>query len=132
MVSSQDPLVTAVRVLELEASAVRALTQRLNSLFVRAVEIAAACTGKIAVTGMGKSGLIGKKIAATLSSTGSPAIFLHAAEAMHGDLGLLGPHDVVLALSKSGETGEILQILNVAKRLGLPVIAMSGNPGSTL
>lgn len=132
MVSSQDPLVTAVRVLELEASAVRALTQRLNSLFVRAVEIAAACTGKIAVTGMGKSGLICKKIAATLSSTGSPAIFLHAAEAMHGDLGLLGPSDVVLAVSKSGETGEILQILNVVKRLGLPIIAMSGDPDSTL
>ncbi len=132
MVVSKDPLATAVRVLELEAAAVRALVPRLNGLFVRAVEIAASCTGKIAVTGMGKSGLICKKIAATLSSTGSPAIFLHAAEAMHGDLGLLGPNDVVLAVSKSGETGEILQILNVVKRLGLPLIAMSGDPDSSL
>lgn len=125
-------LATAVRVLKSEAEAVDDLARRLNASFPRAVEIAASCTGKIAVAGMGKSGIICKKIAATLSSTGSPAIFLHAAEAMHGDLGLLGPHDVVLALSKSGETGEILQILNVAKRLGLPVIAMSGNPASTL
>lgn len=125
-------LATAVRVLQSEAEAVNDLARRLNASFPRAVEIAASCTGKIAVAGMGKSGIICKKIAATLSSTGSPAIFLHAAEAMHGDLGLLGPHDVVLALSKSGETEEILQILNVAKRLGLPVIAMSGNPASTL
>jgi arabinose-5-phosphate isomerase len=125
-------LATAVRVLKSEAEAVDDLARRLNASFPRAVEIAASCTGKIAVAGMGKSGIICKKIAATLSSTGSPAIFLHAAEAMHGDLGLLGPHDVVLALSKSGETEEILQILNVAKRLGLPVIAMSGNPASTL
>ena len=129
---SDAALATAVRVLELEAAAVRALVGRLNSSFGRAVEIAAACTGKIAVTGMGKSGLICKKIAATLSSTGSPAFFLHAAEAMHGDLGLLGSNDVVLAVSKSGETGEILQILNVAKRLGLPLIGMSGDPDSTL
>lgn len=132
MVASKDPLATAVRVLELEAAAVRALVPRLSGMFVRAVEIAASCAGKIAVTGMGKSGLICKKIAATLSSTGSPAIFLHAAEAMHGDLGLLGPNDVVLAVSKSGETGEILQILNVVKRLGLPLIAMAGDPESTL
>jgi arabinose-5-phosphate isomerase len=125
-------LATAVRVLKSEAEAVNDLARRLNASFPRAVEIAASCTGKIAVAGMGKSGIIGKKIAATLSSTGSPAIFLHPAEAMHGDLGLLGPHDVVIALSKSGETEEILQILNVAKRLGLPVIAMSGNPASTL
>ena len=125
-------LATAVRVLKTEAEAVDDLARRLDASFPRAVEIAASCTGKIAVAGMGKSGIICKKIAATLSSTGSPAIFLHAAEAMHGDLGLLGLHDVVLALSKSGETEEILQILNVAKRLGLPVIAMSGNPASTL
>ena len=125
-------LATAVRVLKSEAEAVDDLARRLDASFPRAVEIAASCTGKIAVAGMGKSGIICKKVAATLSSTGSPAIFLHAAEAMHGDLGLLGLHDVVLALSKSGETEEILQILNVAKRLGLPVIAMSGNPASTL
>ncbi len=132
MAASRDLLLTAGRVLELEAAAVAALTKRLDSSFVRAVEIAAACTGKIAVAGMGKSGLICKKIAATVSSTGSPAIFLHAAEAMHGDLGLLGPNDVVLAISKSGETGEILQILDMVKRLSLPLIAMSGDPTSTL
>ncbi len=128
-----DPsLSTAVRVLELEAVAIRALVSRLDASFVRAVEIAAACTGKIVVTGMGKSGIICKKIAATLSSTGSPAIFLHAAEAVHGDVGQIGPSDVVLAVSKSGETWEILQILNVIKRLGLPLIAVCGDPNSTL
>lgn len=125
-------LATAIRVLELEADAVRALSARLDASFVRAVDIAASCTGKIAVTGMGKSGIICKKIAATLSSTGSPAIFLHAAEAVHGDVGQLGQGDIVLAVSKSGETSEILQILNVIKRLGLPLIAMSGNPNSAL
>jgi arabinose-5-phosphate isomerase len=129
---SGDLMATARRVLELEAEAVRALAARLDSSFVRAVEVAAACTGKIAVTGMGKSGIVCKKIAATLSSTGSPAIFLHAAEALHGDVGLLGNNDVVLAVSKSGETSEILQILNVIKRLGLPLIAMSGDANSTL
>jgi arabinose-5-phosphate isomerase len=125
-------LATARRVLELEAQAVHALGTRVNDSFAHAVKIAVSCAGKIAVTGMGKSGIICKKIAATLSSTGSPAIFLHAAEAMHGDVGLLGPHDVVLAVSNSGETIEILHVLNVAKRLGLPLIAMSGNPNSTL
>jgi arabinose-5-phosphate isomerase len=125
-------LATAARVLHMEAQALEALSLRLDPSFARAVDIAAACTGKIAVAGMGKSGIICKKIAATLSSTGSPAMFLHAAEAMHGDLGLLGAHDVVLAVSKSGETAEILQILDVVKRLGIPMIAMSGNPASTL
>ena len=125
-------LATAVRVLEMEAEAIRAVAVRLHESFERAVEIAAACAGKIAVAGMGKSGIICKKIAATLSSTGSPAIFLHAAEAVHGDLGLLGPGDVVVAVSKSGETAEILQILNASKRLGLPVIALCGNVSSTL
>ncbi len=125
-------LATGIRVLELEAEAVRKLTERMAEVFARAVDIAASCTGKIAVTGMGKSGIICKKIAATLSSTGSPAIFLHAAEALHGDLGLLGKDDVVLAVSKSGETPEILQILNVSKRLGLRTISLAGNPNSTL
>jgi arabinose-5-phosphate isomerase len=125
-------LATAIRVLTLEAESILALRDCLGSSFLRAIEIAAACTGKIAVTGMGKSGIICKKIAATLSSTGSPAIFLHATEALHGDVGQLGPRDVVLAVSKSGETAEILQILNVIKRLGLPLIAMSGNPKSSL
>ncbi len=126
------PRETALRVLQAEAEAIRRVAERLGKEFSRAVEIAAGCSGKIAVAGMGKSGIICKKIAATLSSTGSPAMFLHASEAMHGDLGLLGSQDVVLAVSKSGETEEILQILNVAKRLGLPVIAMSGDPESRL
>ncbi|MBP1598384.1 MAG: kdsD [Acidobacteria bacterium] len=131
-VKSDATLSTAIRVLELEARAVHSLIERLDTSFPQAVAVAASCTGKIAVTGVGKSGIICKKIAATLSSTGSPAIFLHAAEALHGDVGLLGPHDVILAVSKSGETAEILQILNVSKRLGLPIIAMSGAPDSTL
>jgi len=125
-------LATAVRVLEVEAEAIRSLMQRLGEPFLRAIDIASACSGKIAVTGLGKSGIICKKIAATLSSTGSPAIFLHAADALHGDCGLLAREDIVLAISKSGETSEILQIVNVAKRLGLPVIAMAGDRDSTL
>jgi arabinose-5-phosphate isomerase len=129
---SEDLLKTAIRVLESEAAAIRSLAGRLDARFIDALEILASCSGKIAVTGMGKSGIICKKIAATLSSTGSPAIFLHAAEAVHGDVGLLGAKDVLVAVSKSGETAEVLQILNATKRLGLPVIAITGNPESTL
>jgi arabinose-5-phosphate isomerase len=132
MTTSVDAaLATAIRVLELESEAIRSLIERLGDSFLRAVDLAAACTGKIAVTGLGKSGIICKKTAATLSSTGSPAIFLHAADALHGDCGLLARDDIVLAISKSGETIEVLQILNVAKRLALPVIAMTCG-GSTL
>ena len=127
-----DGVQTAIRVLEAEASAVSGLIGRVGADFVRALEISGQCRGKVAVTGMGKSGIICKKIAATLSSTGTPAFFLHAAEALHGDIGLLASDDVVLALSKSGETPEILQVLNAAKRLGLRTIAISGNPVSTL
>jgi arabinose-5-phosphate isomerase len=125
-------LATAIRVLEAESDAIRNLVDRLGEPFLRAVDLAAGCCGKIAVTGLGKSGIICKKTAATLSSTGSPAIFLHAADALHGDCGLLARDDIVLAISKSGETAEILQIVNVAKRLGLPVIAMAGDCQSTL
>jgi len=131
-VLANAPASTAIRVLEAEAAAIRALAGRIDQRFERVLDVLASCAGKIAVTGMGKSGIICKKIAATLSSTGSPAIFLHAAEAVHGDLGLLGPNDVVLAVSKSGETQEILQILDVSKRLRLPLIALAGDPGSTL
>jgi arabinose-5-phosphate isomerase len=129
---SEAALTTAIRVLETEAEAIRSLADRVGESFLRAVDLAAACTGKIAVTGLGKSGIICKKIAATLSSTGSPAIFLHAADALHGDVGLLAREDIILAISKSGETSEVLQILNVAKRLALPVIAMAGERESTL
>jgi arabinose-5-phosphate isomerase len=127
-----DSLATAIRVLELESDAIRKLVGRLGEPFLRAVNLIVACSGKIAVTGLGKSGIICQKIAATLSSTGSPAIFLHAADALHGDCGLLSREDVVLAISKSGETSEVLQVLNVAKRIGLPVIAMAGDKDSTL
>lgn len=125
-------LATAIRVLEAEAEAIRNLSRCLGEPFLRAVDLAAACTGKIAVTGLGKSGIICKKIAATLSSTGSPAIFMHAADALHGDCGLLSRDDLVLAISKSGETAEVLQVLNVAKRLALPVVAIAGDRDSTL
>jgi arabinose-5-phosphate isomerase len=132
MSGAHPALVTAVRVLQVEAEAIGNLIDRIGESFLRAVDLAAACTGKIAVTGLGKSGIICKKIAATLSSTGSPAIFLHAADALHGDCGLLAREDLVLAISKSGETSEILQVLNAAKRMGLPVIAMAGDKDSTL
>ena len=121
-----------MRVLEAESDSIRKMGARLGDAFLRAVDLASGCSGKIAVTGLGKSGLICKKIAATLSSTGSPAIFLHAADALHGDCGLLARNDLVLAVSKSGETEEILQVVNVAKRLGLPVIAMAGSLDSSL
>ncbi len=132
VVDAKSSLATAIRVLEAEADAIRNLVARMGEPFLRAVDLAASCSGKIAVTGLGKSGIICKKIAATLSSTGSPAIFLHAADALHGDCGLLDRNDMVLAVSKSGETAEILQLLNVAKRLGLPVVAMAGDRDSTL
>ncbi len=116
-------------VVRIESDALRALADRLAgpmaASFNRAVELLYGCAGRIVVTGMGKSGLIARKIAATLNSTGSPALFLHPAEALHGDLGMLVRGDVVLALSASGETGEILQLLATVKRLGVPVIAMT-------
>ncbi len=123
---------TAKRVLQIEADAVLALQQRLNGDFTRAVKMILDCSGKVVVTGMGKSGLICHKIAATLASTGTPAFFLHPAEGIHGDLGMLSRGDVVIAVSFSGETEEISRILPVIKRMGLPLIAMSGRPASTL
>lgn len=122
----------ARKVLETESAAIRALISRLDESFDRAVELLASCTGRVVATGMGKSGIICRKIAATLASTGTPALFLHPAEAIHGDLGMLVSGDVVLALSNSGETGELVQLLETIKRLGLPLICMVGNPNSTL
>ncbi|HHH39610.1 MAG TPA: KpsF/GutQ family sugar-phosphate isomerase [Sedimenticola sp.] len=119
-------------VLRTEAEAVQALVQRIDDGFVRACEYMLHCRGRIVVTGMGKSGHIGNKIAATLASTGSPAFFVHPGEASHGDLGMITGGDVVLALSNSGETAEIITILPIIKRLGVPLIAMTGNPDSTL
>ena len=119
-------------VLDNEARAVADLADRIDDSFVRACRHLLACQGRIVVIGMGKSGHIGGKIAATLASTGSPAFFVHPAEASHGDLGMITPLDVVLALSNSGETDEILTILPLIKRLGVPLVALTGNPRSTL
>ncbi len=120
------------RVLEIEARAVADLARRLGGEFERAVEEIAACQGKVVVTGMGKSGIVCRKIASTLASTGTPAFFLHAAEALHGDLGMLVRGDLVLAVSNSGETEELIRLLPVIKRLSLPLIAITGNPESNL
>ena len=119
-------------VLKIEAKGIVALVDRLDEVFLRAVELLQGCSGKVVVTGMGKSGLIARKIAATLSSTGTPAFFLHAADAIHGDLGMVMKGDVVLAVSNSGETEEILKLLPHFKLNGLKVIAMTGKPDSTL
>src|SRR5881628_2326436 len=109
-------------VLEQEAAAIRALAARLGPSFEQAVEAMSSCRGRIVVSGMGKSGLIGAKIAATLASTGTPSLFLHPAEAIHGDIGMVVPGDVVLALSQSGETEEILRLLELIKRLDVGLI----------
>lgn len=119
-------------VIETEAQAVERLRARIDDAFVRACEHLLACEGRIVVIGMGKSGHIGGKIAATLASTGSPAFFVHPGEAGHGDLGMITAKDVVVALSNSGETAEILTILPLIKRLGVPLITLTGNPDSTL
>ncbi|MCZ6560206.1 MAG: KpsF/GutQ family sugar-phosphate isomerase [Gammaproteobacteria bacterium] len=119
-------------VLITEAQAVTALADRIDDLFSTACQLCMDCRGRIVVTGMGKSGHIGSKIAATLASTGSPAFFVHSGEASHGDLGMITGEDLVLAVSNSGETKEIITILPLIKRLGVPMIAMTGNPDSTL
>src|SRR5205807_336659 len=112
--------------------AIFGLISKLDERFERAVELLRACAGRVIVTGMGKSGLIGRKIAATLASTGTPAYFLHPAEGVHGDLGMVARGDVVLALSNSGETDEVLAILPPLKRLGVPIVLLTGNPTSSL
>jgi len=118
--------------LRIEARAVAALVDRLGGDFDKACRMLLACTGRVVVSGMGKSGHIGRKIAATLASTGTPSFFLHPAEASHGDLGMLAKGDAVLAISYSGETVELLTILPLIKRMDAPLIAMTGNPQSTL
>ncbi len=119
-------------VIETEAQAVAALTPRIDLHFARACHYMLKCEGRIVVTGMGKSGHIADKIAATLASTGTPAFFVHPGEASHGDLGMITPRDAVLAISNSGETDEILTILPIIKRLGVPFIALTGNPSSRM
>jgi arabinose-5-phosphate isomerase len=125
-------LESARRVLRIEAAAIEDLMKRLDASFERAVELLFACKGRVAVTGMGKSGLIGRKIAATFSSTGTPSFFLHPAEALHGDLGMLASGDVVLALSYGGETEELVALLPTLQRLNISVIAMTGQLRSSL
>jgi len=125
-------LALARDVLDIEADAVRALKQKLGEAFLRAHELIMRTKGRVVVTGMGKSGHIGNKIAATLASTGTPAFFMHPAEASHGDLGMITPEDVVIAISYSGESDEIARILPLIKRRGAKVIAITGREGSTL
>ena len=125
-------LETARRVLKIEAQAIQDVMARLNATFEKAVEILFACKGRVVVSGMGKSGLIGRKISATLSSTGTPSIFLHPAEALHGDLGMLARGDAMLAVSYGGETQEIIQLLEALKRLEMPLVTLTGCPQSTL
>ena len=118
--------------LDIEARAVHALLQRLDDGFSEAVDLLYRCKGKVVVSGMGKSGLIGQKIAATMASTGTPSFFLHPAEGLHGDLGMLARRDVTVAISNSGETEEILHLLPYMERMGIPVVAIVGRKGSTL
>jgi arabinose-5-phosphate isomerase len=125
-------LETAKRVLRIEAEAIQGLAARLDGRFEQALETLLACKGRVVVTGMGKSGLIGRKIAATFSSTGTPSLFLHPAEALHGDLGMMLAGDAVLAISYSGDTEEIVALVPTIKRLGLPLVTLTGNMKSTL
>lgn len=130
--SRRDPRALAERVLRIEAEAILGLLPKLDERFARAVDVIHRCPGRVIVTGMGKSGHIGGKIAATLAATGTPAYFLHPAEGAHGDIGMVARNDVVVALSNSGETDEMLAILPSLKRLGVPIVLLTGNPKSTL
>ena len=125
-------LTLARKVLQTEAAAVLALAERLDDRFAEAVSLIVRCKGRVIVTGMGKSGIICRKIAATLASTGTPAFFLHPAEAVHGDLGVIQSDDVVIAMSYSGETEELTRVLETLKRIGAPLIALTGGSKSTL
>lgn len=122
----------AKKVLKTEAEAVSSLIDKLNSNFEKAVEIIYKSNGRVVIIGMGKSGLVGRKIAATLASTGTPAFFLHPAEASHGDIGMVTSHDVIIAISNSGETEEILDLIPFLKRFNVNIVSITGNPNSTL
>ena len=130
--TSQDIFASAKRTLKLEAEALNNLADILDEQFVGAVDRILACKGKVIITGMGKSGLVGRKIAATLASTGSPSFYLHPGEAFHGDLGMISPEDVVVALSHSGETDEVLKIVPFIHSNGNVLISITSNPNSTL
>ena len=122
----------AQKVLAVEAQAIERLIPRIDEHFIKAIELLLDCKGRVIVTGMGKSGLVGKKIAATLASTGTPSFFLHPAEGIHGDLGMVTADDVVISFSNSGETTEVVSILPIIKRIGASIIAMCGNSQSTM
>ncbi|WP_150909800.1 KpsF/GutQ family sugar-phosphate isomerase [Marinobacter halotolerans] len=130
--TSQTFRESALRAIAIERDAIDALSERIDDSFVKACEVIMACKGRVVVTGMGKSGHIGNKIAATLASTGTPAFFVHPGEASHGDLGMITGQDVVLAISNSGNTSEVLTILPLFKRMGAPLISMTGNANSVL
>ena len=125
-------LATAKRVLRIEAEAISGMIERLDERFEKAVELLYQCKGRVVVTGLGKSGLIGRKTAATFSSTGTPSFFLHAAEALHGDLGMLTDNDVLLAISSSGETEELVELVEAVKRLGIHLLTLTAKSRSTL
>ena len=132
-IASMHPAIAeAKRVLEVEAAAILGLIDHLDQHFIDAVELIATCKGRVVTMGLGKSGIICKKISATLASTGTPSFFMHPAEAIHGDLGMLVTGDVVLAISNSGETEELVRLLPRVKRIGAEIIAITGNPNSTL
>ncbi|MGB5333481.1 MAG: KpsF/GutQ family sugar-phosphate isomerase [Woeseiaceae bacterium] len=130
--TNEELLALAAEVLDIESRAVKNLKSRLNEDFVAACRLCMATTGRVVVTGMGKSGHVSNKIAATLASTGTPAFFMHPAEASHGDVGMITKHDLLLAISYSGETDEVVTILPVVKRMGAKLLAMTGNPNSTI
>ncbi len=132
MPQSQRLTQSALRTIELEEQAVACLKQRIDDNFIRACQLMLDCPGRVVVVGMGKSGHIGRKIAATLASTGTPAFFVHPAEASHGDMGMITAQDLVLAISNSGSTSEIVTLLPLIKRLGIALVSMTGNPDSVL
>lgn len=128
----QDLLKLAAKVLRVEAEGILGLVPRLDERFLQALNLLKDCQGRVVVTGIGKSGIVGRKVAATLASVGTPALFLHPAEGVHGDIGMVARGDVVLAISNSGETDEVLTILPAIKRLGVPLILLTGSPESTI
>ncbi|MBC8215597.1 MAG: SIS domain-containing protein [Candidatus Marinimicrobia bacterium] len=125
-------LKTGKQIIQTEINALKELLSNLDDSFEKTVTLLGRCNGKIIVTGVGKSGIVGQKIAATLSSTGSRAVFLHASEAVHGDLGIIAENDVAIVISYSGETAEVLNVLAPIKRRGIPVVSITGSPESTL
>lgn len=132
METKVDVISVAKKVIEAEAKAVASLSDRIGSEFEKAVDLICACKGRVIVTGMGKSGLIGRKISATMASTGTPALSLHPAEALHGDLGMVQENDIVLAMSNSGETDEIIRLLPSIKKIGASLISLVGRTDSTM